>query len=73
MCIRDRACVALIKHPQLPDEELHAMIPGPDFAGGGQIITPAADIAQIYRAGRGSLKVRARWQFRKWRAASGNW
>ena len=66
-----QACVALIKHPQLPDEELHAMIPGPDFAGGGQIITPAADIAQIYRAGRGSLKVRARWQFEE--MARGQW
>ena len=55
-----QACVALIKHPQLPDAELFGMIPGPDFAGGGQIITPAADIAQIYAGGRGSLKVRAR-------------
>ena len=47
------------------------MIPGPDFAGGGQIITPAADIAQIYAGGRGSLKVRARWTFEE--MARGQW
>ena len=68
-----QACVTLIKQPQLTDAELYSLVPGPDFAGGGQIITPAADIAQIYSTGRGSLKVRARWQFEKWRAASGNW
>ncbi|MCD0502467.1 DNA topoisomerase IV subunit A [Bordetella petrii] len=66
-----QACVALIKQPKLSDEDLHAMVPGPDFAGGGQIITPAADIAQIYAGGRGSLKARARWQFEE--LARGQW
>ena len=66
-----QACVALIKHPNLPDTELHEMVPGPDFAGGGQIITSAADIAQIYQGGRGSLKARARWQFEE--MARGQW
>ncbi|CAP42313.1 DNA topoisomerase IV subunit A [Bordetella petrii] len=66
-----QACVALIKQPRLSDEELHAMVPGPDFAGGGQIITPAADIAQIYAGGRGSLKARARWRFEE--MARGQW
>ena len=66
-----QACVALIKQPKLSDEELYAMVPGPDFAGGGQIITPAADIAQIYLGGRGSLKARARWQFEE--MARGQW
>lgn len=66
-----QACVALLKHPNLPDEELYALVPGPDFAGGGQIITPAGDIAQIYNSGRGSLKARARWQFEE--LARGQW
>src|SRR5690606_37651068 len=66
-----QACVALIKQARLPDEELHAMVPGPDFAGGGQIITPPADIAQIYATGRGSLKARARWRFEE--LARGQW
>ena len=66
-----QACVALIKHPNLPDAELHELVPGPDFAGGGQIITPADDIAQIYQGGRGSLKARARWKFEE--MARGQW
>ena len=66
-----QACVTLIKQPQLTDAELYSLVPGPDFAGGGQIITPAADIAQIYSTGRGSLKVRARWQFEE--MARGQW
>ena len=56
------ACVALIKNPKLSDDELLTLVPGPDFPGGGQIISPAADIADAYRTGRGSLKVRARWR-----------
>ena len=55
------ACVALIKSPKLTDEELFQILPGPDYPGGGQIISSASDIADAYRTGRGSLKVRARW------------
>jgi topoisomerase-4 subunit A len=56
------ACVALVKNPKLSDEELLTILPGPDYPGGGQIISPAGDIADAYRTGRGSLKVRARWK-----------
>jgi topoisomerase IV subunit A len=66
-----QATVALIKTPKLTDEELFAMIPGPDFANGGQIISPASDIADAYRTGRGSLKVRARWKIEE--LARGQW
>jgi topoisomerase-4 subunit A len=45
--------------------------PGPDYPGGGQIISPAADIAEAYRTGRGSLKVRARWKIEE--LARGQW
>ncbi|WP_310625109.1 DNA topoisomerase IV subunit A [Limnohabitans sp.] len=55
------ACVALIKSPKLSDAELLQILPGPDYPGGGQIISSTADIADAYRTGRGSLKVRARW------------
>ena len=65
------ACVALIKKPQLSEEELLALIPGPDYPGGGQIISPASDIADAYRTGRGSLKVRARWKIEE--LARGQW
>src|SRR5215468_6766099 len=55
------ATVALLKNDRLTDDELFALIPGPDFPGGGQIISSEADIREAYASGRGSLKVRARW------------
>ena len=55
------ACIALIKTPKLSEAELLALLPAPDYPGGGQIISSATDIADAYRTGRGSLKVRARW------------
>jgi topoisomerase-4 subunit A len=65
------ACVALIKSPGMTDDELYALVPGPDFPGGGQIISSAADIAEAYRTGRGSLKCRARWKIEE--LARGQW
>jgi len=65
------ACIALIKSPKLPDEELFTLLPGPDYPGGGQIISPAGDIADAYRTGRGSLKVRSRWKIEE--LARGQW
>ena len=65
------ACIALVKNEKLSDEELLAIIPGPDYCGGGQIISPASDIADAYRTGRGSLKVRARWKIED--LARGQW
>jgi topoisomerase IV subunit A len=65
------ACIALIKSPKLSDDELFAIIPGPDYANGGQIISSSADIADAYKTGRGSLKVRARWKIEE--LARGQW
>ena len=65
------ACVALIKAPQMEDADLFALLPGPDYPGGGQIISAASDIAHAYQTGRGSLKVRARWKIEE--LARGQW
>ena len=65
------ACVALIKSPQLGDADLAALLPGPDYPGGGQIISSAQDLAEAYRTGRGSVKVRARWKIEE--LARGQW
>ena len=59
------AAVALLRQPELDLDALLAYIPGPDFPGGGQIITPPADIRTAYQSGRGSLRVRARWQIER--------
>ena len=55
------AAIHAIEHPEAGVAELMSHIAGPDFPGGGQIISPKADIRQAYETGRGSLKVRARW------------
>ncbi len=65
------ACVALIKTPKLADDELYELVAGPDYPGGGQIISSAAEIAAAYGTGRGSLKVRARWKIEE--LARGQW
>ncbi|RYF33068.1 MAG: DNA topoisomerase IV subunit A [Comamonadaceae bacterium] len=66
------ACVALIKsNGKLSEEELFSIVPGPDYPGGAQIISAASDIAEAYRTGRGSLKVRARWKIED--LARGQW
>ena len=65
------ACIALIKTPKLPDDELYSIISGPDYPGGGQIISSALEIAAAYNTGRGSLKVRARWKIED--LARGQW
>src|SRR3954451_2938908 len=49
-----KAAVALIRNPKLTHRELMEFIPGPDFPGGGQIITSSATIAEMYESGRGS-------------------
>ncbi len=54
------AAVALIRNPKLDDAELMTLVQGPDFPGGGQLISSAAEIRAAYESGRGSLKMRAR-------------
>ncbi|MCA0205448.1 MAG: DNA topoisomerase IV subunit A [Proteobacteria bacterium] len=54
-------CQALIRNPDLPDEDLVEMIPGPDFPTGGVIVEPRASILESYRTGRGAFRLRARW------------
>ncbi|MET0265599.1 MAG: DNA topoisomerase IV subunit A [Duganella sp.] len=66
-----QAAVALIRNPKISHSELMALVPGPDFPGGGQIITPAAQISDMYASGRGSMKVRARWKIEE--LARGQW
>ncbi|MES2535222.1 MAG: DNA topoisomerase IV subunit A [Pseudomonadota bacterium] len=66
-----KAAVALIRNPKLTHRELMEFMPGPDFPGGGQIITSAAAISEMYESGRGSLKVRAKWKIEE--LARGQW
>ncbi|MGZ5204500.1 MAG: DNA gyrase subunit A, partial [Caldimonas sp.] len=65
------AAVALIKDDKLGDDELARLLPGPDYPGGGQIISAPEEIRAAYASGRGSLKVRARWKIED--LARGQW
>jgi topoisomerase IV subunit A len=55
------AALYLISHPKAETEQLMPFVPGPDFPTGGIIIDERAAIAETYRTGRGSFRVRARW------------
>ena len=61
----------VLKDPAVSLDELLAVLPAPDFPGGGQIISAGADIREIYASGRGSLKARARHRFEE--LARGQW
>ncbi|MRR50047.1 MAG: DNA topoisomerase IV subunit A [Rhodocyclaceae bacterium] len=61
----------LIKKPEAALEEVLPLLPGPDFPGGGQLISSPADIRDAYASGRGSLRMRARWRVEE--LARGQW
>ena len=56
------AALHLIKNPKARIETLVGLVPGPDFPTGGIIVEERASILEAYRTGRGSFRVRARWQ-----------
>lgn len=56
------ALVHLIKHPNASIEKLTDYVQGPDFPTGGLIAESRATIIDTYTNGRGSLRVRARWE-----------
>ncbi|MFZ1007371.1 MAG: DNA topoisomerase IV subunit A, partial [Candidatus Sulfotelmatobacter sp.] len=56
------AIAALIETPKLQERTLFKLVKGPDFPTGGIIVDDQAAIAEAYRTGRGSFRVRARWK-----------
>ncbi len=54
-------CQAMIRDPDIADEALVDLIPGPDFPTGGVIVEPRASILEAYRTGRGAFRLRAKW------------
>src|SRR5687768_8359581 len=65
------AAAHVIKHPRAKVEDVLEHLPGPDFPGGGQVISPPEEIKQAYETGRGSLVVRCKWEVEK--LARGQW
>ncbi len=65
------AAAHVIKHPRAVVKDVLAIMPGPDFPGGGQIISALDEIRIAYETGRGSIAMRARWQVEQ--LARGQW
>ncbi|MCD6042148.1 MAG: topoisomerase subunit [Burkholderiales bacterium] len=65
------AAAHVIRHPRAKLDDVLERLPGPDFPGGGQVISPPEEIRQAYETGRGSLVVRCRWE--KEQLARGQW
>jgi topoisomerase-4 subunit A len=66
-----QAAIAMIRDREITVAGLMKHVKGPDFPGGGQIITPRSELKDAYQSGRGSIRVRARWTIE--RLARGQW
>jgi len=56
------ALLLLIKKRSTTTDELLELVPGPDFPTGGLLCEAPETIAEAYRTGRGSFRLRARWE-----------
>ncbi len=54
--------IALLKNPE---HDILSTLKAPDLPTGGELLYDAAALSEIYRTGRGSFKVRARWRYIK--------
>ncbi len=52
----------LLRHPEASPTQLANRIPGPDFPTGGIIVESKESIVNSYATGRGSFRLRARWE-----------
>ena len=58
-------CDTTIALLQNPNHDILETLPGPDFSTGGQVLFDEAATRDIYATGRGSFKLRAKWQYVK--------
>ena len=57
-----KACIKILDEPKVSVEELYAIVPGPDFPTKAEIISSEEDLKEIYRSGRGSIKMRSTYE-----------
>lgn len=55
-------CIALMKDPH---HDILSTLKGPDFPGGGFLLYDEAELAKVYETGRGSFKVRSKYNYDK--------
>ena len=58
-------CDTTIAFLKNPDHDIMTTLKAPDLPTGGELLYDAAALAEIYRTGRGSFKVRAKWRYVK--------
>ena len=58
-------CEATIARMKNPDADLLSILKAPDFSTGGQLLYDQKALEDIYRTGRGSVKLRAKWSYSK--------
>ncbi len=58
-------CDAAAAYLRDPNTDLLAILKAPDFSTGGQLLYDGAAMADIYRTGRGPVRLRARWRYVK--------
>ena len=56
------AALKLIEDPEATTDQLLRFVQGPDFPTGGVVVDGQAQIREAYETGRGSFRVRARWE-----------
>ena len=56
-------CQTAIECIKNPEHDILTTLPAPDFPTGGEIIFDESEMRKIYATGRGSFKVRAKWQY----------
>jgi topoisomerase-4 subunit A len=59
------ALLHMIKYPKATAAKLSELIPGPDFPTGGVLVEDHGAVVEAYKTGRGSFRVRARWEVEK--------
>ena len=59
----EEVCQTTIELLQNPDHDILSTMPAPDFPTGGEVLYDEAEMREVYRTGRGGVKVRARWRF----------
>ena len=58
----NEVCQTTINYIRDPEFDIMSTLPAPDFPTGGEIIYDRAEMEEIYRTGRGSFRVRAKWR-----------
>ena len=58
-------CQTAIALMENPEHDILETLPGPDFSTGGQLLFDEAATREVYSTGRGSFKLRAKWNYVK--------